>query len=96
MISSIKAFLSIFIAGLFLVHFGSNFLDQRNTLFTLTPKRFATCAKLNLSLLRINSTFFQKSSEYVIQKIITKIKYLGYIAAFEVLNMGEKMDIKHP
>ncbi len=57
---------------------GSNLLDQRNTLFTLTPKRFATWAKLNLSLLRIDRTFFLKSSEYVIQKIITKTKYFSY------------------
>ncbi len=58
---------------------GSNLLDQRNTLFTLTPKRLATWAKLNFSLLRIDRTFFLKSSEYVIQKIITKTKYFSYI-----------------
>ena len=57
---------------------GSNLLDQRNTLFTLTPKRLATWAKLNFSLLRIDRTFFLKSSEYVIQKIIAKTKYFSY------------------
>ncbi len=55
--------LSIFIAGLILVRLGFNLLDQRNTLFTLTPKRLATWAKLNFSLLRIDRTFFLKSSE---------------------------------
>ena len=60
MISSIKVSLSIFVAGLILVRLGSNLLDQRNTLFTLTPKRLATWAKLNFSLLRIDRIFFSK------------------------------------
>ncbi len=51
-------------------------------LFTLTPK-------LKFSVLWINSTFFLKSNEYVIQKNITKTKYFSYInAAKNILAAG--------
>ena len=62
-ISRAKAVISILVAGLKRVRWGSSRLDQRTTVFLHSPYRFATSTKLSCSCALIANTFFLKSIE---------------------------------